>query len=338
MSETDYRPPTPEGEKLNKDKQQETAVDTATRNNFSDRLRNFFTNPAQFQPKRKKLFCGGTAPMQEGNSEIWYILYATDFDEATLVDPAYVNPRALVWDMQEIQKIADNGGINLPHDVKLDPGGKLEVCFKQDGKDRKIIFLAGDATDEINMPADFNVYFSGRRVCVNDDIKKTPSDAIEKIVDRLPTGGFLVPDCDSDDDTKFFGGHLPQDLLLKEVVGIRPPPEVVKRMVFAVYDKLKIQYLNEAIAVGKISPRPIFEGVEYPTIDSFLESHSNFTKDDFVITDFGLSHKESEMVVEFAEFSVKETEIMVEMEKRCTKEATKDVIIRGAGLYQKVRE
>jgi len=175
---------------------------------FFYRLSQFFRNRDNFPFPEMKLYCPGTAP--EIDSEIPRILYATDFDEATLVDPRYAHRKTLDKDLLAIMQIADGGVLKcdwteINSDSLLE---KYSVYFTIRGKQRKVTFIAGDATVRGNIP-EYNVFFSGARVCgqeVGESYHGLFRASLPLIVSKLAPGGFFVPDHDlaRDDDEKCF--------------------------------------------------------------------------------------------------------------------------------------
>jgi len=339
-------------------------------NNLRRQLHEICANRELFPFPNIKVFSGGTAPMREGNSEIPFILDSTDFDEGTFVDPGYANSHRLNLDLQEIQRISDEV-IKLSN-TKLKPGEKLELNFRHKGKIKKITFIAGDATKEENIPPSFNIYFSGRRVCINDEnLENTPSEKIDMLMNRLRPGGFMIPDRDLEDDAAFFAGRQPQDLSLREVEGIRPAPRTVLRLNDQLFNTKKNRYFNEAIDNGQINPKPLLKVLEfadgekleflfdeqeikkrikeknmlyevknfsYQSIDHFFSMHPNLKRSDFDISEFGLLHKELNLEIPFDEGTTEEGKIIDDIDRRSRHEATGEITIRGIGLYQKISQ
>ena len=334
---------------------------------LSKKLHQFFTDPERFQFEKKIIFSAGTCPMRADNSEIPYLFKSTDLDEGTLVDPGYAHPERLVWDLQAIEALTDEP-ISIGK-KQLEPGEKFTIEFQHQGKPRKITFIAGDATEKKNMPENFNVYFSGRRVVIgNEDLKHTPTEKIADIIEELADGGYVIPDRDMADDSKFLSSKQRSSLNLKEIEGIRPEPRTIEKVNQVKYDQLRNQAFEQAVEKGRVTPKPsvqtlkfnngeeieillnrqeledrileteeAFEVTEtnYQTIDEFFSAHPELSKDDFKMSEIGLFHKTMDLHIEFDSFSEKETKILEEVEKSSKTQATEKVTQKGIGLYQK---
>ncbi|MBT5502709.1 hypothetical protein HN858_00105 [Candidatus Falkowbacteria bacterium] len=334
---------------------------------LSQRLNQFFTDPERFQFKKKLVFSAGTCPMRANNSEIPYLVESTDLDEGTLVDPGYAQAERLAWDLQAIEALTDEPISTSEKQVA--PGEKLTVEFQYKSKPRKITFIAGDATEKENMPENFNVYFSGRRVVINDeDLQHTPTEKIANIIESLADGGYVIPDRDLADDSTFFSSEQLASLDLSEIEGIRPEPTTVEKVDQAKFDQLRNQAFEQAIQKGELAPKPLvqtlkfnngeviemllnrpeledrisetdeqFQVIEtnYKTIDEFFSAHPEFSKTDFKMTEIGLFHKTKDLHIPYEPFSEQEAKILEEIEQGCQTQATEKITQKGIGLYQK---
>lgn len=187
-------------------------------NTFLANLHTFFSDQSKHNLVHKIVFAPGTAPMRKENSEIEEILFATDFEKAYFVDPVYSvegKDSPLAWDLKRIEYI--DSGFKI-QDSRI---GK-RVVFIYEKKEREAIFVAGDATIAENIPKDFTIVFSGKRIGLYPGVglRGTPSEYLHEIVKKLPVGGYVVPDRALLDDTVFFL-LPPEELGLKEIQGIR---------------------------------------------------------------------------------------------------------------------
>ncbi len=282
------------------------------------RLSQFFRS-SNFPFDRKVVFSAGTAPMRE--SEVFTLLYCTDFDEATLVDPNYSKASRLTIDLEEIARLSDNGIVITAETTaerapatqtsagdmqtvtkSLAYGERLEASFCCAGKQRKITFIAGDATQDQIMPQGYNVYFSGRRVCINQEnrdygITFTPTGCLEKIVSRLPIGGLLFPDRDAPD--RLFFEKKPEEYGLAQVEGVSE--EINSgQLDIELYESLEHKYREEVIRDGRIrkdvpeenyfsyiNPETSAEE-KYNSIDEFFAAHSKIDREKCIETEEGL--------------------------------------------------
>lgn len=305
---------------------------------------------------QKILFCPGTAPMKRGRSELFTILYSTDFDVAYLVDPGYVDSVRLQWDLDDLSEVTENSTF-LREKSQLQLDEQLEVRFHYEGKERRVIFVAGDARRHI--PSDFNVYFSGSRVCINDEdqkygIKSIPSQHLDEIVKQLPVGGLFFPDRDIKDDFCYFGGD-PQRLGLQEIPGIRKNM-VLKERNLDKEDRLFSKYYREAVRLGKIRPNVAEEthfslfnvhtlsNDRFESIEAFFKAHPEIDRTKCVEDEFGLILPVLETIGNYlalAKVSQKaynpaEQAVIESIRERCWAEAQVEKLVRGVSLYQKI--
>ncbi len=208
---------------------------------FITNLHNFFTDSKKHGLQKKIVFAPGTAPMRKENSEIAEILFATDFEKAYFVDPVYGvkgKDSPLEWDISSLKTV----GIDVILASKVRPGSdsgqvlrqaqdseqsrtaRMTVKFIYKGKQREITFIPGDATIPQFQPKEFTIFFSGKRIGMYPGfgLRGTPSDYLPDIVEKLPIGGYLIPDRSLLDDAVYFPVSL-LELHLEEVVGVRVP-------------------------------------------------------------------------------------------------------------------
>lgn len=314
----------------------------SSENDVLENLNNFFTSK-QFPFEKKILFCPGTAPMR--GSEISDILHSTDFDVAYFVDPEYSEQKNLQFDLDEIAGLSRSA-------VQQSSDG--EVRFQYQGKERVIRFVAADATKFI--PDDFNVYFSGKRVCIDDkrtehEIKSTPSDIVDKIVAKLPVGGLFFPDRDCEDDSMFFK-ESPESYGLEEVKGIRTGKIIVEHD----GDKAKElyeRYYKEAVIAGKIRAgvpekvyfthfdRTTLKDEKYNSLDDILRRHPGVKQCEEtvygynVLLDNGnhlIFNKRTEKL-----YTEDEQKLIEEISNRSFQESEVQRKVRHVGLYRKVK-
>ena len=212
-------------------------------NTFLANLHTFFSDQSKHNLVHKIVFAPGTAPMRKENSEIEEILFATDFEKAYFVDPVYSvegKDSPLSWDIASIKKIDPHvilgtNEVRTPESDQKDSGraasgtvwhptalARMTVRFLYENKHREVIFIPGDATIAENIPKDFTIVFSGKRIGLYPGVglRGTPSEYLHEIVKKLPVGGYVVPDRALLDDTVFFL-LPPEELGLKEIQGIR---------------------------------------------------------------------------------------------------------------------
>jgi len=87
-------------------------ADEANRGNLYFRLSHFFRSDT-FPFTQKIVFSPGTAPMNDYSAEIHNLLYCTDFDIATLVDPRYAEPARLAMQLEEMAKLSESSSIPI---------------------------------------------------------------------------------------------------------------------------------------------------------------------------------------------------------------------------------
>src|SRR5271155_600477 len=97
---------------------------------------------------KKNVFAAGTAPMRQ--SEMRTLLYLTDFDQLTCLDPSYQRQRSLAMDMASLRELADNEPII---ESSTDAHGRTTTVahFQSGGKERMVTFLPTSATAPENM-------------------------------------------------------------------------------------------------------------------------------------------------------------------------------------------
>lgn len=193
---------------------------------------------------RKIVYAAGTAPMRY-RSEIEDILYLTDFDELTCVDPGYVEKDRLQVDIQAVESLADSGiKIETADDNSPDIVAIVRLLIAR--RLRQIVFVRGSATDRKNMPAGFNIFVAGRRssnpggpgeVSDTSSVPASIQQGLPGIVAKLAEGGYVIPDIDLSDDRYYLQQPL-AELNLQEVPGVRRTvkesrqnPEKVNRLV-----------------------------------------------------------------------------------------------------------
>lgn len=338
-------------------------LDKANKANFYYRLRSVFQDHEAFPFKRKILFCPGTAPMREENSEISTILYSTDFDEAWMVDPYYALTDPVQWDVTDIKKCSDDGSC----EVSQHPQGKT-IRFQCCGKERVVHLLASDASHENALPPDFNVFFSGRRInpsTVPADFKPSlesgPKGLLKTIIDRLPVGGFFFPDRDcTDDGAKYFYPDSPTSLGLIEIPGIREDI-VVSEYDHELFMQLLEQYQRTAIAAGlvrdlaSIPSKEVFESfsdtegnilldekrITYCSKEEYFTLHPELNRQDFQEDEWGVMREKNGMFVRILSkrtllhFQGDEEQKYIEINTRAMQDAMVKKVDKGLGLYRK---
>jgi len=201
---------------------------------FLTNLHAFFSDQSKHKVSHKIVFAPGTAPMRKENSEVEDILFATDFEKAYFVDPVYRvegKDSPLQWDIERIRSIATNvilegvSPIGSHQKDSIAPVGRsrmTKVQFTSQHKQREVIFVATDATIPEHIPNDFTILFSGKRIGLYPGfgLRGTPSEYLPEIVEKLPIGGYVVPDRDLLDDSVYFL-LPPEEMGLEEVRGIR---------------------------------------------------------------------------------------------------------------------
>ncbi len=326
---------------------------SAENSTIFDRLRAYFTSN-QFSFDKKILFCPGTAPMNEGHSEVYTIIYSTDFDIAYFVDPGYTDPNTLQDDLAEITELAENS-VKLDGESDLQFNGRVEVTFQYQAKERRIIFIAGDATKQI--PDDFNVYFSGCRVCINNEreeygLESTPSQHLDEIVEKLPMNGLFFPDRDLEDDSTYFETS-PEEVGLEEVEGIRQERTITEAN-HEEYSRLFTKYYDEAVRSGsirsEIPDRTYFTYFntetlgteEYNSTDTFFEAHPEIDRAKCMENEFGLIFPTKKGASNFLNkmskklYTSAEQTLLDRISERCQIESQVERTVRGVSLYKKV--
>lgn len=166
-----------------------------------------------FAQKRSPItiFAAGTAPMNKDRSEIKEILFASHFTKAFFVDPMYSIQDIIDWEIASLALFA-----------RVQERKENTIFFSFDNKIRSITFLPYDATNPQTMPMDFMVFFSGKRVGLYPGfpLRGTPSDYISLIIEKLPVGGYVIPDRELIDDSVYFP-LPPKELGLQEVFRIK---------------------------------------------------------------------------------------------------------------------
>jgi hypothetical protein len=329
-------------------------IDAKNEGNFFHTLSSFFRSE-EFPFEKRVVFAPGTAPMNRSGEDLYEILYATNFDEAIFVDPGYSEQWRLQQDFDAIRKYAD-GEVSFERN-ELYLGESITVAFYCAGKQRKLTFVAGDATKQI--PEEYNIFFSGRRVAINHEgkeygITERPNDRIKDIVARLPIGGLFFPDRDFDDDAMYFDRN-PEEYGLEEVEGIRQPG--MSEMVdFDKVGQLTERYTEEAIADGILrrdSEIPTntyleeFGGIDskperYETVDDFFDTNPDLNRDECEDMDDGVFIKKGEGFskvlgrYEERHYTEDEEKVIRDIGHRARKNSSSEVEVRGCSLYRRV--
>ncbi|MFC1640983.1 hypothetical protein ACFL2D_02965 [Patescibacteria group bacterium] len=321
------------------------------------RMRDFISDPENFPFEKKVVFAIGTAPMREDSSEIPFLFAATDFDELVVADPKYAGARELKNDQDQIARdFQVDSESELP---QLQEGESHTVTFQHEGKERKVTFVASAVKDKQDVPANMNIFVSGRRVA-----PQLEEGVVSDIADSLPAGGLLLPDRDRNSDAEYFGSVAAQDMGLEEVPGIRDKVEKKVALDIALENKLRAEQSQKLIEEGKIKPQPIekilrfqngttasltlegkdkiniddrafeVEEVVHESIDDFFRAHPELSRDAFGIGATGMSTEDA-----YVEFQLTDTEIKTiqEMEEQAQKDATHEQEFPGIGLYIKVK-